>query len=129
MKYQVRNTPILKFREMFFKIPLFSLNLEQTLDANCFRRVATGERVVWNCCTCDLYGLFNAKNDLPLLIQCIFFLSISISYRKRYAGFPQRGEFYKSWEFHFGLSKSDLKSMKKSVNWSENQGENLYKML
>ncbi len=43
-KYQVRNTPMLRFREIGFKIPIFLWNLEHTLDPKCSISVATG---VW----------------------------------------------------------------------------------
>ncbi len=44
-KFQVKNTPISRFREIVFKIPLFSWNLEHTLDHKCPWRVATGYAV------------------------------------------------------------------------------------
>ncbi len=42
-KFLVKNTPISRFREIGFKIPLFSWKLEHTLDHKWPWRVATGE--------------------------------------------------------------------------------------
>ncbi len=41
-KFQIKITLISRFREIGFKIPLFSWNLEHTLDHKCLWRVATG---------------------------------------------------------------------------------------
>ncbi len=76
--------PIPRFREIVFKIPLFSWNLEHTLDPKCSRRVATGSHsnlkhvnscyhgtaVVWHeMWSCDMMRVYKVSAAVTMVMM------------------------------------------------------------
>ncbi len=74
-KFQVNNTPISWFHEIGFKIPLFSWNLEHTLDHKCPWRFPTGHITshgIWNECFNKIFIVFKFKYQLAIFIFLLY---------------------------------------------------------